>query len=79
MNSMGYFLLAFVLVGAAIAQKNGDSCTHSGVMAQDDAACGTHANNMYCGTGSTCVCADVYGSSTAHFTIAADKMSCVQA
>ncbi len=72
------FLVAFLcLVVAVCGQKNGDSCTHTGVQASDDANCGVHANNMLCGTGGTCVCADVYDpSSTNHYTIAADGMSC---
>jgi hypothetical protein len=78
MKGIAILLVVSLLATLVSCQMQGSSCTHTGTLAQDNANCGVDTNNMYCGTSGTCVCADVYGASTAHYTIASDNMSCVK-
>jgi len=73
------FIIALAFIVAVVsATQYGDSCTHTGVQAKDDAACVGTNNNMLCGTSGKCVCLDEYGASTDHFAPAADKQSCTK-
>jgi len=72
------FIFVVALVAAAQCVQFGDECTHTGVQAKDDAACGETTNNMLCGTGGKCDCADKYGL-PGKFTKADDGKSCVSA
>lgn len=68
------FAIVAILIGLTFGQKSGEKCTFTGVQATDDSACG---GNLLCGKTGTCVCPDVYGSSTAKFTVSADQTTCV--
>lgn len=73
-----FFAIAVIVACLAVtiqAATFGGACSHSGVQNQDDSQCSGVNNNMLCGTGNKCVCADTYGLS-GKFTPKADGTGC---
>jgi hypothetical protein len=78
-SSIAFFAVLMCVALAAATTKYGDSCSHKGVQADDDAQCVGSNNNMLCATSNKCVCIDEYGASSDKFKPAGDNLSCVKA